>query len=54
LGSDFCEEKISLRDYLFSVIALVLVQAQAEALPLKNAVNCNFSSQKFANVHFFL
>jgi len=50
---DPMRRKISLRDYLFSTITLALVQAQTSALALKNAVNCNFSSQKFANAHFF-
>ena len=37
----------------FSAITPILVQAQTGALSLKNAVNCNFSSRIFANVHFF-
>jgi len=37
-----------------NTMLLTLVQAQVSHMVLKNALSCNFSSRKFANVHFFL
>jgi len=50
---EILRRKISLRDCFFNTMQLTLVQAQVSHMVLKNAVNCNFSSQKFANAHFF-
>ena len=46
--------KISLRDYFFSAVSPAIMRACAGTPALKNALSCNFSAGRFANVHFFL